>query len=618
MIFLVLIAVCQYAALVRAQTISVNITRPTSGVIVHDSLNISATVSSTYQLQGVQASVDGRSTNLFYTTSWTNTISLAGLAWGNKTLIVTATDVFGNSNQAQRSFVFDMPPNLIVTSPMQGTVARPGLQINVSATDDDPAETKIYVWQAIQDVYVGETFVTGSNSISTNLLLTNYDGQLLTLRFEAVDSANQHFGTLRQVYVQSSSNFVEIDRVSDGSIMDVQPDRILFQKNPNISFPPGNETSFDLKVKLRTNGTETVVFTQLYAVSPAYLTAQGAVFVLNGAHPELFTSGAAVDIWQAGTQSELGIHNSGMSLLSKGNFAAWGWGDGGGNNPRLYLTDLQTTNTYLIANKPGFSGISYDLAANGDVVFTSTGSYGGTDKNQGVYRYRNGVTTLLAIDTSNAVNYVKTDGTNVYYIKITSTNQALMAINGSGESKFAETTSIGSDYQINNGWVAYARSGGGQMQIWRRSPAGTQTQLTFYGTSSMLAALAPNGEVAFYNGSRLYISKGTWPPVDIAPATSSSGLTLFWQDDRWCAFLGRSLFQLYTGSPQIASLSTKSNKFCFNLIGANGQHLVTQISTNLIDWTDFATNNISDGGNVEIEDYFDTNCPNKFYRLRLQ
>ena len=151
---------------------------------------------------------------------------------------------------------------------------------------------------------------------------------------------------------------------------------------------------------------------------------------------------------------------------------------------------------------------------------------------------------------------------------------------------------------MNNGWMAYTRDAGtGQYQVWRRSPDGATVQLTFFGSSSTLGALAPNGEVAFYNNSHLYISKGNWPPADVGLTPSNylgPFLRPFWQNGRWYATLGGSLFQIYTG-PQIISPQITPNTFRFDILGAIGQHIVSQSSTDLLHWTDLATNNIADG-----------------------
>src|SRR5438128_8533781 len=112
------------------QSISITIYSPGSGAIAHENLSVSVQVTSTFQLQSCQAVVEDRTNQLVFSSpNWTGTLSLAGLARGNKVLTVVATDVFGSSNQVQRSFVYDLPPTLIVTAPQNGRVALSSVQL---------------------------------------------------------------------------------------------------------------------------------------------------------------------------------------------------------------------------------------------------------------------------------------------------------------------------------------------------------------------------------------------------------------------------------------------------------------------------------------------------------
>src|SRR5215216_5247477 len=95
--------------------ISIAVSQPASGALVGDALLVAVSINSTFELQLVTATVETRTTNLLSSgVGWTNTVFLAGLARGQKTLTVMASDVFGNSNQVQRTFIYDLPPTLTV------------------------------------------------------------------------------------------------------------------------------------------------------------------------------------------------------------------------------------------------------------------------------------------------------------------------------------------------------------------------------------------------------------------------------------------------------------------------------------------------------------------------
>jgi hypothetical protein len=53
-------------------------------------------------------------------------------------------------------------------------------------------------------------------------------------------------------------------------------------------------------------------------------------------------------------------------------------------------------------------------------------------------------------------------------------------------------------------------------------------------------------------------------------------------------------------------------------MGAIGQRIVSQSSTDLQHWTDFATNNIGDGASMGVTDNGLAGVPTKYYRLKLQ
>src|SRR5260370_720163 len=93
---------CMLAFCAKAQaTITPYIIVPAAGDLVGNSLHIVAGVTSTYQIQSLTATVAGRLTNLTFNASWIGDLSLAGLPRGPQTLSLNATDVFGNSGQAQ-------------------------------------------------------------------------------------------------------------------------------------------------------------------------------------------------------------------------------------------------------------------------------------------------------------------------------------------------------------------------------------------------------------------------------------------------------------------------------------------------------------------------------------
>jgi len=180
-------------------------------------------------------------------------------------------------------------------------------------------------------------------------------------------------------------------------------------------------------------------------------------------------------------------------------------------------------------------------------------------------RYRGGTTTPLTSDTALWNVYPVTAGHNTVYRK----QEPCCGTQRYGLFLHDDATEIersplvaqnnwfgpmpGPDYQVNGGWAAFTRRGtGGQWQVWTRSPAGTLTQITFWGDSSRVSALAPNGEVMFLHGRR-YLNVPGQQPLEINSGVGNA----FWQDGHWWLTLGRSLFKVNTGTfPTVSGLFT--------------------------------------------------------------
>src|SRR6267142_7145990 len=305
------------------QSVSVTIDYPLSGAIAHENLGVTVQVTSTYQLQSSQAFVEDRTNQLaFAAPYWTGTLSLAGLARGNKVLTVVATDVFGNSSQAQRSFVYDLLPTLVVTAPTNGTVIRSSVHVAASSTDDSPTPPLIQVLN-------GGELARGTNSLDANVALP--DGQLVALTIRATDSLGQITNITRQVYIQLSTNLVEVARVSDGEIRDVDGDRILFASN--------NGSTNRLMIKSISTGTENLVYQTNASVGITLLTPSGIAFE----SPMNDASLTRVYEDRNGSLLDRGPLGGG-DIVRKGNFLYWG------NGFLIYIGDLLTTNTTAITN----------------------------------------------------------------------------------------------------------------------------------------------------------------------------------------------------------------------------------------------------------------------------
>ena len=207
----------------------------------------------------------------------------------------------------------------------------------------------------------------------------------------------------------------------------------------------------------------------------------------------------------------------------------------------MVLRNLDTGVNTIVSEAAG--NWQNDVAANGDVVYWGSAYQ--------IFRYRQDSTTQITSDAGLWNTFPRTDGTNIVYRKHTPccVNQEyqIAFYGASGEiiltSPGPQEPAPGSNYQVNNGWVAFTKPGpGGQLQVWTRSPSGQLTQVSYFGTSSAIEALGPNGEMAFLNAKRyLSISPYDTPPVVISSTTAGRS---FWQNGDLFLTLGRSLFQV--------------------------------------------------------------------------
>jgi hypothetical protein len=583
--------------------ITFNVQQPAANAIVGNQLVVQVAVTSTYELTTVNASVETQSAALAYSSvasAWTNTLSLSNLSRGLKTLTITATDAFGNSAQTQTTVRKDLPPTLTVLQPLVGTVARPSFQISASATDDDPVGTVI-------NVYAGTNLlVTGTNTINTQASLPDDDGQAVDLRFDAVDSVGHTNSVTRTLYILANTNWVESAQVA-GPILDVSTNTILFVDG-NI-----------LKTKSRLTGAETVLLDDTNITpSVGALTPFGALIGTAGAGSVAPT---AYEV-KNGLVTNLG---PGISIAVHGNYAVWltapGW------RTLVYRDLVASTNTAVSTVAWGAT-----FAPNGDVIY---GSETERELYNLIVRYRNGTNAVLVNGGYYfGYDFVQTDGTNLVYHKYSYLDsfggrlEYQVLFDGAAETTLSTNIiGVGDPYgypAISQGWVAYRAAGsGGTSQLWTRSPTGVQAQQTFFTTWSRIQGLAPNGQFLFFNGGRLYQARAGTIPLDLGawnfggPWDIPGAATVFWQQGQWYTVIGRSLFVL--APPLVFTSASQTGNGQFHLVvGGNlGDTVVTQFSTNLVDWSNIATNTVTNGV-FEVLDTVNPGTRRAFYRAVVQ
>ena len=96
-------------------------------------LNIAVVIISSNQIDSVSANVSGRQTPLTFnsiTGHYEGILNLAGLSQDTLTCQVTAKDVQNNQQSASQAFIYAIPPQLIIESPVSMSTATPLININ--------------------------------------------------------------------------------------------------------------------------------------------------------------------------------------------------------------------------------------------------------------------------------------------------------------------------------------------------------------------------------------------------------------------------------------------------------------------------------------------------------
>ena len=500
----------------------VSILRPSAGALSDTPLEVRATVVSPLEVSRVWAEVAGRSTLLTFSAEereFRGTLSLQGLPRGAQVLEVGAEDVSGRVTRAERSFVYDQLPTLAVTAPLPDTVTSRWIRVAATCSDDDPAGCELRVF----DGGSAKLLATARDALGEEVDLAAYDGRAVTLRIEARDSAGQRRSESRRVFVDGSTALIG-QQDFPGLVLDLRAARVLNRE----ALASGDR----LEIADGALGGVTLVplpAGKRVSESHSFLTGFGAIFVAQDVGGTVLSS--QVYDWNRGELEALGMPNSASSLAVAGDYAIWN------TSLRLTRRDLAAREHLEISRRAG--NWQNSVAANGAVAFWN--------QDYQVEFYRDGESRLLASDIGLWNTYTATDGERVMYRKHTpccgNQTYAIILHDGTRETVLREAASLepwpGRSFQLVPGWAAYTDVGNlGQAHVWSYGPTGERRQLTFFGVSSAIDALAPTGAVMLTNGGRRYLAE---PDGELREISSSLGKA-YWIDGGWRVAIGRSVF----------------------------------------------------------------------------
>ena len=539
-----------FTATARTQSpdVRVTITNPASNALVSDTLNVSATVSSTYQVASVRVTAAGRQADLALVSgAWTGSLSLAGVPRDTLSVTVRATDINGAATEAIVVINHDRAPTLTLATSLRYAVARPTIDLGATCTDDDPAGCRSVVATLSCTNYrfgcpfsQGTVVASGTTSLGT-ISLAAYEGQRVDMDITATDSRGQTVSYLAAVFVEASARLVEAARVP-GRAWDYRGGRTLYSEVATAADQCGDRHNYAGTALRDASGSlQTIPF-------PRPVFPRKAVLTVTGAIASDATSTNHVMEWRNDAVSETPLTSHG-AFDANDEFAAFASGGATNSTAPLYrrnlgtgLDELVSSSVFVAGDSPGticnamISDVGreppFRVAPNGDVVYApSTG---------GLYRFRDGSSTLVSTSGSRP----RTDGINVVFQRVVSTSTTTyetVVWDGATEATLASGEPAAS-YAVLGGWTAFVKSDvNGALQAWTRSPSGTLQKLTAFGAGFVVEVVGPDGSVIGTASGRRYAVSPAGAATDIG---SSQGTVLTYRDGGFFVLLGQLVLRI--------------------------------------------------------------------------
>jgi hypothetical protein len=537
-----------------AAQIDINILTPGANSLQDDPLEIDALITSPSPITSVEAAVGTRSIALTKsgTIQWLGDLPLDGLPRGEHTLVITATNSGGQTQQASRTFVFDKPPQLTVTAPAPYALGQPDLRVTASCTDDRPG-CVVKAGTAFGEVVLA----SGIGSLDATVRLP--DG-IVNIEITARDSAGQE-SIVRQTVVSNSNPKLSAEASFTGLILDIDAERALI----NDTLSPRT-----LRIVNRAANTSETIWTQMgeeEGILQGALTPRGALFIFFRWPSQYLRE------WRDGASIDTALPSTSVEV--EGSWALYDE-----FNPpfprRLFRRNLITGTDTLITGDGAFG----DLTADGRVFYHSPW-FGMPGDIRNVFVYEDGpppTQTPLTNHPTLSSYHPRSDGVNVVFARQAAFDPSMSIVlrEGSGTETVLSTLPEArlDSYRIANGWVAFIRPGAGSSeQVWLRAPDGTERQLSSASGVATLEGLGDSGEVVFRTThddpvtgevSTRYLARPDGTILDVGAPIGSVHLL----DGAWYVNARGSLLALNTEAPARSILSE----------GATGAFFTTDVA----------------------------------------
>lgn len=423
--------------------------------LVGDSAWVTMDVQSTYEVDRVVVRAGNSTYPLVRESGWyRGWIPLSAGGTGAAHAVAEAFDVHGNSARRALLLVQDRPPVISVTAPENPDLVQGEVAVTAECSDDWP-EGCSKLWLSIWSTGVMGRTVFESDTAKSALQVTAalpVEPEPYRIAISAEDAAGRV--SHRTLFVHSVAIPAGWEPIADlpGYAADYDLDRAAWLVDRGHVYAE----EWDLQVGDLAGGSATT-----------------AGVVRPGLATHLVPDGVFYGPWTFFRFSDAGVTvQNGRFLRRAGDYYLWR------DSPNVWRggPDGQV----LITSDP-VSGA--DLAENGRVVYSVADT---------VYLWENGAVTPVGPGSAPT-----TDGASIAYIDAA---RRLLHVDEAGVVEVVSEAPYHGAV-LRDGYLVYEElSSSIVLQVWARSPDGTRSQVTTFGSSSRLESLGPDGRIVVHRG----------------------------------------------------------------------------------------------------------------------
>jgi hypothetical protein len=525
-------SVCAKAAI----TITINSPMLTS--VSNERLSIDVSINSLYSIDTLKATVGTKEALLVRNIStgrYNGTINLTGLPQGLLLLNIMAKDAMGNTQTKDQQFIYNIAPTVTVISPVKNASFLQS-KIHIKATVNDPGRAScigVVKYNGVSFSYV--------NSIDTLVDLapgaSSWSGKI---EFKAIDDQSQTASSLVPVYIEESP-FLKPFFTNTGEVIDFKGNRALILEKDNET-----DNLPHLKiVNVVTNTTEIInLGPKVYPTTfrDGILCEGGAALVLT--YQKVNPTADSVFVWKNGTLTNI-IHKPGRAateeIKSENNYLMTE------RNGDLIITNLTNLTEAFYAS--GVTNGQNDISPQNNVAYSKT------DGPLQKYDANTGINTTVVTGGHNV--FPEIDGNNIAYLHYDLQNgpYSLHLNNGITDENLGTQTGLFKLYQLKDGYIVYRKPDNSNVaQLWLRTPAGADKQLTFLSSSLGIRKLGDDGRLMLTSSAGTLYTDSITP---LKPVSSFLGTVYFNNNDFYLA-LGGSIFRYDIPSGPAAAITSIS------------------------------------------------------------